>query len=265
MKSSKFKIAILIGASLLLQACNAVDQESAIQTALAATQQISQLQTAAAGNLATATPVEDDSDDATSTPSVPLVSVSQLTNCRTGPSTHYGFEIVVSPGQDLEVLATYESANYVVVRQPDGTGDCWLWLQYANETDFDDYDLPVATQPPTPEPTATPTPDYAWDGSWTMWVDSGGGTLSQCSLTLSEVGNSLDGTFGCPSWNGEVHGTLSADRSTASGDWSNNQGVDGTFQWMLKKNVFQFVGNYSGYAWCGASQGASQPTPCLGP
>jgi hypothetical protein len=194
---------------------------------------------------------------------VPLVSVSQLTNCRTGPSTHYGFEVVVSPGQDLEVLATYEGANYVVVRQPDGTGDCWLWLQYATPVNFASYDLPLATQPPTPTPTATATATYIWEGDWTTSVE-GGGT---CTMTLTESGNTISGSYNCPGagYGGTVTGTLSANRRTVNGTWET--GAAGSFTWQRKTvNTNQFIGNWDeGNYWCGARAGASLPDPCFGP
>jgi hypothetical protein len=173
--------------------------------------------------------------------------------------------VLINPGQEHQVLATYPHANYVLIKSPIGSGDCWLWLEYANTTDFTAYNLPVATQPPTSTPTFTPTPEYIWDGSWKMWVQSGG--LVQCSLNITRSGLSIDGTYTCPTWTGEIHGTLSADLSYASGTWETGPAQTGPFEWQRKKNSDQFVGNYNdgAFAWCGARTGASQPSPCSGP
>lgn len=283
MKTTKILTFTLLLSALLLQACGglAPDTQNVIQTAIAQTEQISLLQTAAAGGggadtgnadngeapsapTDTPTPSQTSTITLSPTPSIPMVSVSDNTNCRTGPSASYGFVVLVIAGQPHEVLKTYNGANYVVIKSPTGVGDCWLWLQYANQTDFSAYNLPVATQPPTPTPTFTPTPSYVWDGDWKIWVESGG--LTQCSMHINRSGLSIDGTYDCGAWTGTISGTLSADLSYASGTWTNDVPQNGSFEWQRKKNANQFIGNYNGsYAWCGARAGASQPSPCVGP
>jgi hypothetical protein len=191
--------------------------------------------------------------------------VAENTNCRTGPSASYGFVTLITTGVQLEVLKIFNSANYVVIRNPNGPGDCWLWLQYATPANFAAYNLELATQPPTPTNTATATPSYIWEGDWTTAVETGG----ICTMTLSETGNTISGSYTCPGsggYSGTVSGTLSANRRTVNGTWE--VGVEtGTFTWQRKTvNVNQFVGNWDGsYSWCGARAGASLPDPCLGP
>jgi hypothetical protein len=63
-------------------------------------------------------------------------------------------------GEQVQVLAVFPGSDYVVVMRPGGAGNCWLWLRYADRTDFSGYNLPVATQPPTSTPTFTPSPTY---------------------------------------------------------------------------------------------------------
>ena len=266
---------LLISSALLLQAFGA-STEDAVATAVA----LRDLQTAAAGGggrgggeVATDTPqppgVPSNTPQPSETPTItltptsstPFVSVADNTNCRTGPSSNYGFVTLITTGVQLEVLKIFNSANYVVIRNPNGPGDCWLWLQYATPANFASYNLPVATQPPTPTPTATATATYIWEGSWTTSIETGG----ICTMTLSESGNTISGSYTCPGYSGTVSGTLSANRRTVEGTWETLSA--GSFVWQRKTvNTNQFVGNWDeGNYWCGARAGASLPDPCFGP
>jgi uncharacterized protein YgiM (DUF1202 family) len=165
MKSTHLSILIL--ASLLLAACGS--SQSAIATAIAETQQISDLQTQVAQSLQppTSTPTQEAAAPsatagvlATATPSTPYVSVSVDTHCRSGPRVDYKLLTTILVGEQVQVIAEFPGSDYVVVMRPGGAGSCWLWLRYADRTDFSGYDLPRATQPPTSTPTYTPSPTY---------------------------------------------------------------------------------------------------------
>lgn len=157
--------------SLLLAACGSSD--AAIATGIAQTQQISELQTAAAASdtpAGTDTPAADTSTPApqsSATSSIPYVSVSVDTHCRSGPRIDYKLLTTILIGEKVEVLAVSAFPEYVVVKRLGGSGDCWLWLRYADQTDFSGYNLPVATQPPTSTPTRTPTSSYTPSPTWT--------------------------------------------------------------------------------------------------
>jgi uncharacterized protein YgiM (DUF1202 family) len=158
-----YKMILLCATALLLPACGGQDTESAIQTGIAQTQQISQLETAAAGGEATDTPAaaeETATDSSTSTPSIPLVSVNVDTFCRSGPRVDYKALTTILIGEEVEVKAVYPGGEYAVVQRINGSGSCWLWLRYANQTDFSGYNLPIATMPPTSTWTYTPSPTY---------------------------------------------------------------------------------------------------------
>src|SRR3972149_5142078 len=136
-------VLILVVASFLLAACG--NTEAAIATGIAQTQQISELQTAAAGGNATDTPVATETlaGDTTTptielspTSSTPFVSVSVDTHCRSGPRIDYKLLTTILVGEQVIVLATSNFADYVVVTRPNGAGSCWLWLRYADRTDF---------------------------------------------------------------------------------------------------------------------------------
>lgn len=252
--------------ALIVAACSGVDTQSVVETAIAQTQQFSELQTAAAGTSASDTPQGEDEPspaEETATPSLPLVSVSQNTNCRTGPGVNYGYVTTIEAGTQHEVVAVFD-ANYVLIRNPNASGDCWLWLQYADTKVFDSFNLPQATQPPTPAPTHTPTPTWNWNGTWTMWW---GNNVYVVPLTVS--GNKISGSFGEGVQMIVIEGTLSNNGQNVSGTWTYPQGEgDGNFEWQLKAgNPNQFVGNNNfGIApWCGATSGASKPNPCQWP
>ena len=89
-----------------------------------------------------------------STPGVPMVSVSSPTNCRTGPSTDYDLVDSLNVGQTAEVVGKYSGGNYWVIKTPSGGGNCWLWGQYATIIGNTD-NLPEMIPPPVP-PTAVP-------------------------------------------------------------------------------------------------------------
>lgn len=146
MKVYKTFLLLLGFAALFLQSCG-LSTEAGIATGIFQTQQISSLETAAAGGA----PVQSAGSSAGGElpSSAAQVSVSQNTNCRSGPGTNYSILTTINAGQPVEVLKTFSDA-YVLVNNPAASGDCWLFLQFADSTDFSGFGLPVATQPPTP-------------------------------------------------------------------------------------------------------------------
>lgn len=96
-------------------------------------------------------------DQPTATLSVPMVSVSVNTNCRTGPGTVYDRISALLIGQEAEVVARTADGTYWVIRNPAGSGTCWLWGFYATVTG-PTSGLPVWDPPSTPTPAATITP-----------------------------------------------------------------------------------------------------------
>ncbi len=92
----------------------------------------------------------------TATPSVPEVSVTSPTNCRTGPSTAYDLIFTMSPGQSAQIVGKYSAANYWIINNPSG-GTCWLWGQYA-VLSGNTAGLPEYTPPPVPTPAEPAAP-----------------------------------------------------------------------------------------------------------
>jgi hypothetical protein len=93
----------------------------------------------------------------TFTPGVPMATVSVNTNCRTGPGIVYDLIGALLVGEQAVVVGKFTSGNYWIINNPDSSGTCWLWGQYATVTG-NTAGLPEYTQPPTPTPTKTPTP-----------------------------------------------------------------------------------------------------------
>lgn len=92
----------------------------------------------------------------TGTPSVPEVSVSAPTNCRTGPSNAYDMVFTMNPGETAQVVGKNTATNYWIIDNPSG-GTCWLWGQYATVSG-NTSGLPEMIPPPTPTPKSSPTP-----------------------------------------------------------------------------------------------------------
>jgi hypothetical protein len=79
----------------------------------------------------TETPTVPPTATYTPSPLVTMVSVSSVTNCRTGPSRYYKLVWKAEAGTTLEVVGKHESTNYWIVKLADGR-ECWLWGEYAS-------------------------------------------------------------------------------------------------------------------------------------
>lgn len=105
---------------------------------------------------------------ATATPSVPNVSVSVNTNCRTGPGRAYDYRGALLIGETEEVVARSTVPDYWYITNPDRPGEfCYLWGRYATVSgntealpELTPLPSPTATNTPTPSDTPTPTSTY---------------------------------------------------------------------------------------------------------
>jgi uncharacterized protein YgiM (DUF1202 family) len=207
---------------------------------------------------------------ATFTLSVPMVTVSQNTNCRAGDLKAYDMLGALLVGETAEVIGKNADGDYWVVRLPDGKV-CWLWGTYATVSG-DTSKIPVMTPPPTPTPThtatatATATETVKWDGNWTTWVPSGTWTGQ-----LTHTGNTVSGTLTQGANWIQITGSVSGGGKELYGTWTDSFGSSGGFSWTLKKNINQFIGSWTVDGstatgeWCGARKGASKPSPCQWP
>jgi uncharacterized protein YraI len=82
------------------------------------------------------------------------VSVSEDTNCRTGPGTEYLFKGVLQVGEYAEVIARNGDSEYWYIVNPDIPNEnCWLWGEFAQVEGFVEA-IPVITPAPSPTPLA---------------------------------------------------------------------------------------------------------------
>lgn len=93
----------------------------------------------------------------TPTSAVPMVSVSENTNCRTGPGVIYDLVGALLVGEQAVVVGKYTVGNYWIINNPNGSGTCWLWGQYATVTG-NTLGLPEYAPPPTPTPQPPASP-----------------------------------------------------------------------------------------------------------
>lgn len=111
----------------------------------------------------TPTPGPSSTPEFTPTPSVPQVTVSVNTNCRTGHTTQFDNIDSLLVGQTAEVVGKNTQTGYWIIKRLNGSGTCWLFPQYAtvtgNTANLPEYPLqPTPTPSKTPTPTATSTP-----------------------------------------------------------------------------------------------------------
>jgi uncharacterized protein YraI len=85
--------------------------------------------------------------------SIPFISVTTTTNCRTGPGTEFESVGVLQAGEVTQILSRMINADYWLVQNPDRSGACWLWGQ--NAVTLGNVNLvPLVTAQPTQAPPA---------------------------------------------------------------------------------------------------------------
>ena len=85
----------------------------------------------------------------TPTYSVPMLTVIEATNCRTGPGEEYDIVVTYSTGKELEIVGRYDPGDFWLVKSSESpTGTCWLWGQYV-ELSGSTGAVPSVTPPPT--------------------------------------------------------------------------------------------------------------------
>jgi hypothetical protein len=152
------------GLILAILACNMpfeqIPPPDEVQTAAALTVQAAmitpEIVSATATRSASVTPrtpsaTSSPNQTATTTPtySVPILTVHESTNCRTGPGEEYEIVVTYLEGKELEIAGRYDPGNYWLVKSSESpTGTCWLWGQYTDVTGSSGS-VPSVTPPPT--------------------------------------------------------------------------------------------------------------------
>jgi len=196
----------------------------------------------------------------TSTLDTPMVSVSHVTYCRTGPGTMYDLVGTLMEGEEAKIVARSEDGQYWVIKNPDAASECWLWGYYATAVGPTNS-LPIYMPPPTP------TPAFDWSGSWTSSVvlvgdPPGPGVIMSVNVNGKDLTASMD--IGCGNVFSLV-GTISDDYLSVSGTWTDVHLSSGNFE-LFAVGTNQFNGNrdfgVDMSAWCGWRGGAGAPSTC---
>jgi hypothetical protein len=85
----------------------------------------------------------------TATFSVPMLTVKESTNCRTGPGEEYEIVFTYLTGKELEIAGRYDPGDFWLVKSNESpNGTCWLWGQFVEVTGSY-WAVPSVTPPAT--------------------------------------------------------------------------------------------------------------------
>jgi len=164
-------------------------------------------------------------------------------------------------GEQAEVVGQTTGGGYWIIKNPDRSGECWLWGYYATVVGPTEG-LPFYDPPPTP------TPAFVWAGTWEVAMGSLGGFSIVNSMNTTVTGRSFTASidYGAGIIN-SFTGTISDDYLSVSGTWTT--GVNnGSFNFYAL-GVNQFQGNgldgATDVEFCGGRGGAGVPSPCYRP
>lgn len=83
----------------------------------------------------TVTSVGTPTTSITPTYSVPMLTVQESTNCRTGPGEEYEVIFIYLTGKELEIVGRYDPGNFWLVKSNESpNGTCWLWGEFVEVT-----------------------------------------------------------------------------------------------------------------------------------
>lgn len=188
----------------------------------------------------------------------PMVTVSVDTNCRTGPGKQYDIIGALLTNETAEVVGKSADGQYWIIKNPDRSGECWLWAYYATVAGPTDA-LPVVTQPPTP------TPQFLWTGTWDTVNYPVGGMGIVMTMNTTVNGRNFSGVMNIPGVDPVLlSGTISDDWLSVSGNWTSSID-DGTFKFFAV-GTDRFNGSSRDgelMQWCGVRGGGALPDPCF--
>jgi len=99
----------------------------------------------------------------TPTYSVPMLTINEATNCRSGPGQSYGILFTFNAGATVEILGSYPTNNYWTVKWQGGDGFCWVWGEYATVSGSY-WTVPTVNPPATVTPSPPSAPSISsWD------------------------------------------------------------------------------------------------------
>ena len=159
MKKSLLAIFITAGMILSCSLPGNAPSQSDMMTAAALTVQAAIATKPLPSQIAATNP--PDIPQATSTESAPpFISVSEVTNCRGGPSQDYERVTQIQPGHSVEIVG-YFPPSYWVVNSP--AGNCWISAEFVTPSGSFQA-VPTVTAPPTPNGGAPKAPSFPQNG-----------------------------------------------------------------------------------------------------
>jgi hypothetical protein len=99
-----------------------------------------------------------------SNPSIPsgsaVLTVTDDTNCRSGPGTNYPVLATIPAGTSVQIVAQYSGGSYWIVNAPTGKGTCWVLAELGKVSGGSPSILPAATVVVDPNATIPGRPVY---------------------------------------------------------------------------------------------------------
>jgi hypothetical protein len=186
----------------------------------------------------------------THTPVVPIIGVTENTNCRYGPGVVYDPPVdVFEVGETAEVYGRDGGSDFYYISL-----GCWVWSNYVFLIGGNLNAVPVMTPPPTP--TATPEPG-PWAGVW----ESQCGADECGTMILTQDGNVVTGSYA--DGDGSIDALVDPSNENHLLGSYNRGGSVGSFDFWFNASGQKWRGNWNGTrAWCGARSGLALPTEC---
>ncbi|HJR78623.1 MAG TPA: SH3 domain-containing protein [Anaerolineales bacterium] len=132
----------------------------------------------------TATPNGSVTATITPTYSVPILTVLEPTNCRTGPGEQYEVILTYVAGKELEIVGRYDAGNFWLVSSPESPGGrCWLFGEFVEVTGSY-WAVASVTAPAT---STNPPPQQVILENWEFFCT--GGTLNITILWFDRAEN----------------------------------------------------------------------------
>ena len=99
----------------------------------------------------------------TPTYSVPMLTINEPTNCRSGPGQSYDILFTFLAGASVEIVGSYPTNNYWTVKVQGMDEPCWVWGEYTTVSGSD-WTVPTVVPPPTSTASPPTAPSISsWD------------------------------------------------------------------------------------------------------
>lgn len=158
MKINRIALTGLISLLLVLSACNfpgtssepSLNDQAAtiVAQTLDAEQTSTPSKTPQPANSPTLSITRTPTPTITPTYSVPMLTVNEPTNCRTGPGQSYDILFTLLAGASVEIVGRYPTNNYWTVKVPGMDEPCWIWGEYSTASGSY-WTVPSVTPPAT--------------------------------------------------------------------------------------------------------------------